>query len=156
MTEFNDSIDHNQIFCSNTIEAGLPIRIKAAGISMWPLITKGMKAEISSLSLPFPKKSDLLLIRLDDLLVVHRCWGTINKNGIPLVLTKGDSNLVFDPPIPLDRVVGQVTVLHHPVKGSKNPNRGLLRLYGKLLCSSKLLAGIWARACRLTLKFSGN
>lgn len=147
-------MDYTEIFCDNVIKAGKPICITAAGTSMWPLISEGMKAEIVPVASNLPGKGSLLLVDCNNKLVVHRYWGLADINGVTMVLTKGDTNLGFDQPIPVAKVLGQVILLKSDTEGGPvlDPNKGMLQLYGKVICSSQMLARIWARICRIVLR----
>lgn len=143
---------HFQIFCDDLVDSGRNIWLTATGVSMWPLITEGMKAEIAPVGSALPKKGDLLLIKRNNGLVVHRYWGTTYREGVPLVLTKGDTNIAFDPPIPLTMVRGQLLLLKNSAGACRNLTRGWLCILGRILVSSYPLAYVWARLCRLILK----
>ncbi len=149
-------MNYSQAFCEYTLKAGNTVCLTAAGFSMWPAITEGMQAEISPLNATLPEKGSLLLINRENGLMIHRCWGVSFKNGIPLVLTKGDANIAFDPPVPLDLILGQVVLLRDNKNKSKNPNLGRHRLYSRVICASACLAGYWARCCRLVLRLLGR
>ena len=140
--------------CDNAINTGKSVCLTATGKSMWPIIKEGMKAVISPLEFGLPPKGSLLLIQRADGLMVHRFWGVIYQEGVPLVLTKGDTNLAFDPPIPVSMVLGQVSLLRSILGDCRDPNRGFLFLLGRILCTSNFLAGIWARFCRILLKIN--
>lgn len=145
-------MNYQQLFCDNVIKEGSSGYLTASGYSMWPVIPDGTRAEISPLGSSFPKKGDLLLINRDGRLTVHRCWKIVCHNGNPLVITKGDTNLGFDPPTPLNQVLGRVVKLRFRVFGDMNPNRGLLKLYSEVICLGEPLARYWARICRFLLR----
>jgi hypothetical protein len=144
-------VNYASILCDKAIKTGKPICLIASGRSMWPIITEGMRAVISPLQAGLPAKGSLLLIRRADGLIVHRYWGIIYKEGIPLVLTKGDTNLAFDPPVPVSMVLGQVSQLRNSLGECRDLKRGWVCLLGRILCSSYFLASIWARFCRMLL-----
>lgn len=145
-------MDYSFALCANVLNSGSVLNLTAKGFSMWPVIVQGMKAQISPLGPSFPQKGSLLLVNLDGRLVVHRCWGVTDKEGILMVITKGDANIGFDAPITIDMILGKVTLLWDDSAGSRDPNRGFLRIYGQVLCASKFLAGVWARICRIVLR----
>ena len=145
-------MDYSQIFCEDVIKTGNTAFLTASGISMWPVIIHGMKAEIVSLDAELPKKGDLILVKGSNGLMVHRYWGICYEKSVPLILTKGDTNICFDLPVTRDMVVGQVVMLTHDTYGKRNPNRGLWWLLGRLLCSSPFIARVWAKLCRVVLR----
>ncbi len=140
-----------ELFCDNTLKTGQSVWLTATGTSMWPLITAGMKAEIKPLKSRLPQKGDLLLIRKEQGLVIHRCWEVREQEGFIEVLTKGDANLAFDQPVPLEMILGKASLLKHVIRGSWNLNNHFWQVYGRLLCSSTFLAKFWARLCRFGL-----
>lgn len=141
-------MDFYRVFCDNTLTAGKPVCLTASGTSMWPLIRAGMKAQISPLEPGLPEIGALLLVRLESGLMVHRCWGVVDVEGTTFIKTKGDANLGFDRPVPIETILGRVSLLITDTGSCFDPGRGLLKLYGKLLCSSSSGAWYWARACR--------
>lgn len=145
-------MDYKTILWENTVGTGRPLCLTAVGRSMWPVITEGTKAIIMPLQSDLPQKGSLLLIERADGLIVHRYWGMTYKEGVPLVLTKGDTNLAFDPPVPISMILGHVTLLKKNTGECRDPNHGLLYLAGRFICSSYKVAGIWARLCRLKMR----
>lgn len=149
-------MDYRHILCDTALNSGNTICLTAQGLSMWPVITQGMRAEIAPPEAKLPEKGTLLLTQGEGGLIVHRCWGVTSRDGNVLVLTKGDTNYCFDAPVTTDRVLGKVTLLRGPRGVVRDPNQGLLKVYGKMLCMSVLAARIWARACRVILSIRGN
>ncbi len=147
-------VNYAGIFCDNTIRNGKSACLIAVGTSMWPIITKGMKAVISPLESGLPPRGSLVLIEHVSGLMVHRYWGLTYREGVPLVLTKGDTNLAFDPLVPISMVLGQVSLLKNNTGDYRDPNHGWLCLLGRIICSSYSAARVWARLCRLLLKIN--
>lgn len=145
-------MNYTTVLCNHTVRAGKTVCLAAVGTSMWPIITEGMRAVILPLKSGLPPKGSLLLIKRANGLIVHRYWGLIYKEGVPLVLTKGDTNLVFDPPVPVSMVLGHVSLLKINTGYCRNPNCGWLSLFGRILCSSYHAARVWARLCRLMIR----
>jgi len=135
------------VLCDNTIRNGKTVCLTAVGESMWPV-----KAVISPLQSELPKKGSLLLIERANGLVVHRYWGVTDQEGVPLLLTKGDTNLAFDPPVSISGVLGQVSLLKKNTGDCRDPNHGWLYLVGRFICSSYNVAGFWARSCRVMIR----
>lgn len=148
--------NYASIFCINTIKSGQPVCLRAAGWSMWPLITPGMRAVILPLPSCWPEKGSLLLIKRATGLVVHRYWGVIYLEGNPYILAKGDTNLAFDPPVPASVVLGYVSQLITESGDYIDPNRDWPYRFGYSLCSYKILARFWARCCRFLMKLQGK
>ncbi len=149
-------MENSILLCKTTLQAGQNLCLTAAGFSMWPVITRDMKAEISPLTDDLPEKGSLLLVEGANGLVVHRLWGLTCNNGVIMVLTKGDTNIGFDEPVKVTSVLGKVSRLKDSSGGIRYPDRGFLWLYGKVLCTSKLAARIWAKLCRAILRLNGE
>lgn len=145
-------MNYMTVLFDNTIRTGHAVSLTAVGRSMWPIITEGMRAVISPLKSGLPPKGALIMIIRANGLMVHRYWGMTYKEGIPMVLTKGDTNLAFDPPVPVSMVLGQVSLLKKTTGDCRDPNRGWLCLSGRIICSSYTVAGGWARLCRLIMR----
>jgi hypothetical protein len=145
-------MNYASVFCENTINTGEAVCLTAVGASMWPIITNGMRAVISPLKSGLPPEGSLVLIKRGNAIVVHRYWGLTYSAGVPLVLTKGDTNLAFDPPVPVTMVLGQVSLLQKKTGDSRDPNRGWLYLVGRIVCSSYKVGRVWARVCRLLMR----
>ena len=149
-------MDYSLILCDTALNSGNTICLTADGLSMWPVITGGMKAEIAPLASGAPEKGSLILTSKDGGLVVHRCWGVTCQDGVTLVVTKGDTNLGFDAPVTIDKVLGKVVCLRNRHDAVRDPNRGFLRFFGLVICASGLTARIWARICRVLLRLMGR
>jgi len=145
-------LEYSQIFCEDVIKSGKNAFMTASGVSMWPAIIAGMKAEIAPLDAELPPKGAMILVKGGNGLMVHRYWGVQYEKSVPLILTKGDTNICFDPPVTRELVLGQVVMLKHDTYGIRNPNRGFWLLFGRLLCSSLSAARVWAKLCRVVLR----
>lgn len=144
-------MDYAQIYCENVVHAGQTFSITVAGFSMWPAISPGMKVKIVPLKSTWPEKGSIILFKREDGLTLHRCWGVTCVEGRTMMLTKGDNNVYFDPPVSSETIIGQVSSLKRDYGRYHDPNRGWLHLYGQILCSSFILANIWAKVCRIVL-----
>lgn len=145
-------MNYASILCDNAMKEGKSVCLTATGTSMWPLISEGMRAVISPLQSGLPSKGSLLLIKRANGLMVHRFWGVVYKDGIPMVVTKGDTNLYFDSPVPVSMVLGQVSLLRDGLGECRDLNRGWLYILGRIICFSNISACVWARFCRLLLR----
>lgn len=145
-------MNYTTILCDNAIKTGTSVCLTATGRSMWPVLTEGTRAVVSPLESDLPAIGSLLLVKRAHGLMVHRCWGVTYNEGVPLVLTKGDNNLVFDPVVPISMVLGYVSLLKNNTGDCRDPNRGWLYLFGRIICSSYNVARVWARLCRLMMR----
>jgi signal peptidase I len=88
---------------------GKTIRIKAHGYSMYPVIKPGSLILIEPLrqkGKPLP--GEIVAIKREKGIVVHRVMKTIIKNGITYYITRGDSNANKDNPVTIEKIVGRV------------------------------------------------
>jgi signal peptidase I len=88
---------------------GKTIRIKAHGYSMYPCIKPGSLLLIEPLNIKgFPRPGEIIAIKRENGLVVHRLSRLIIKNGINFYIARGDSNAYPDNPVKIDKIAGRV------------------------------------------------
>jgi signal peptidase I len=88
---------------------GKTIRIKAHGYSMYPCIKPGSLILIEPLNIKgMPRSGEIIAIRRESGLIVHRLSKIINKNGVKWYIARGDSNAYADNPIKLDKIAGRI------------------------------------------------
>jgi signal peptidase I len=88
---------------------GKTIRIKAHGYSMYPCIKPGSLLLIEPLNIKgFPRPGEIIAIKRENGLVVHRLSRIIIKNGINFYIARGDSNAYPDNPVKIDKIAGRV------------------------------------------------
>lgn len=88
---------------------GKTIRIKAHGYSMYPCIKPGSIILIEPLMLKGnPVPGEIIAIRRQSGLVVHRLTKIIRKNGIENFIARGDSNARSDNPVTLGVIAGRI------------------------------------------------
>lgn len=93
----------------NLLSEGKTIRIKAHGYSMYPCIRPGSVLLIEPLKLKgLPKPGEVVAIRRENGLVVHRVTKIIKKNGTDLYVARGDSNARADNPVKLSMIPGRI------------------------------------------------
>jgi signal peptidase I len=91
------------------LSEGKTIRIKAHGYSMYPCIKPGSLVLIEPLSVKgFPVMGEIIAIKREEGLVVHRLAKIINKSGIIWYIGRGDSNAYPDNPIKIDKIAGRI------------------------------------------------
>jgi len=92
------------------LSEGKTIRIKAHGYSMYPCIKPGSLLLIEPISIKgFPKPGEIIAVRREAGLIVHRLIKINVKNGIRYYIARGDSNAYGDNPIKIDKIVGRIT-----------------------------------------------
>jgi signal peptidase I len=109
------------------LSEGKTIRIKAHGYSMYPSIKPGSLILIEPINLQgLPKPGEIIAIRRENGLVVHRLVRTVIKNGATRYIARGDSNAYADNPVEIGeiagRVVGAETSGENPVKADISRN----------------------------------
>jgi signal peptidase I len=88
---------------------GKTIRIKAHGYSMYPCIKPGSLLLIEPLSLKgLPRLGEILAIKRENGLVVHRLSKIITQNGSTCYIARGDSNANADKPVKINMIVGRI------------------------------------------------
>lgn len=92
------------------LSEGKTIRIKAHGYSMYPCIKPGSLLLIEPISIKgFPKPGEIIAVRREAGLIVHRLIKINVKNGIRYYIARGDSNAYGDNPVKIDKIVGRIT-----------------------------------------------
>ena len=91
------------------LSEGKTIRIKANGYSMYPCIKPGSLILIEPLKIKgFPLPGEIIALRRESGLIVHRLSKTINKNGIVWYIARGDSNAYADNPVKIEKIAGRI------------------------------------------------
>jgi signal peptidase I len=91
------------------LSEGKTIRIKAHGYSMYPCIKPGSLILIEPLNIKgTPRPGEIIAIRRESGLIVHRLSKIISKNGVILFIARGDSNAYADNPVKIDRIAGRI------------------------------------------------
>ena len=88
---------------------GKTIRIKAHGYSMFPCIKPGSLILIEPLNIKgLPHPGEIIAIKRENGLIVHRLSRIINKNGVTFYTARGDSNAYTDNPVKIDKIAGRI------------------------------------------------
>ena len=91
------------------LSEGKTIRIKAHGYSMYPCIKPGSLILIEPLNIKgMPHPGEIIAVKREAGLIVHRLSGIINQNGVTLYIARGDSNAYPDKPVKIDKIAGRV------------------------------------------------
>ena len=91
------------------LSEGKTIRIKAHGYSMYPRIKPGSLILIEPINIKgFPRPGEIIAIRRETGLIVHRLSKTINKNGVTFYIARGDSNAYADNPVKIEKIAGRI------------------------------------------------
>lgn len=91
------------------LSEGKTIRIKAHGFSMYPCIKPGSLILIEPLQLKgAPLPGEIIAIRRENGLVVHRLVKIVIKNGVTSFIARGDSNAYADNPVKIDKIAGRI------------------------------------------------
>jgi signal peptidase I len=92
------------------LSEGKTIRIKAHGYSMYPCIKPGSLILIEPICVKgFPKPGEIIAVKRESGLIVHRLIKINVKNGIRYYIARGDSNAYGDNPVKIDKIVGRIT-----------------------------------------------
>lgn len=91
------------------LSEGKTIRIKAHGYSMYPCIKPGSLLLIEPINLKgFPRQGEIVAIRRENGLIVHRISQILRKNNITFYIARGDSNAFSDNPVKIDKIAGRI------------------------------------------------
>jgi len=91
------------------LSEGKTIRIKAHGYSMYPSIKPGSLILIEPLNIKgMPRPGEVIAVKREAGLIVHRLSGIIKQNGVTLYIGRGDSNAYPDKPVKIDKIAGRV------------------------------------------------
>jgi signal peptidase I len=91
------------------LSEGKTIRIKAHGYSMYPCIKPGSLLVIEPVHLKgMPVPGEIIAIRRENGLIVHRLTKTIKQNGTVSYIARGDSNAYADDPVKADKIAGRI------------------------------------------------
>lgn len=91
------------------LSEGKTIRIKAHGYSMYPRIRPGAVILIEPLKLKGnPVPGEIIAIRRESGLIVHRLIKIIRKEGFDYYIARGDSNARTDDPVKIDKIAGRI------------------------------------------------
>jgi signal peptidase I len=91
------------------LSEGKTIRIKAHGYSMYPCIKPGSLILIEPLNIKgLPHPGEIIAIRRESGLIVHRLTKIINKNSVPFYIARGDSNAYADNPVKIEKIAGRI------------------------------------------------
>ncbi len=92
------------------LSEGKSIRIKAHGYSMYPCIKPGSLILIEPISVKgFPLPGEIIAIKREAGLIVHRLTKIKIQNGIRYYIARGDSNAYADNPVKIDKIAGRIT-----------------------------------------------
>jgi len=91
------------------LSEGKTIRIKAHGYSMYPCIKPGSLILIEPLNVRgLPREGEIIAIKRENGLIVHRLFKIINKSGSVSYIARGDSNAYTDNPLKIDKIAGRI------------------------------------------------
>jgi signal peptidase I len=94
----------------NLLSEGKSIRIKAHGYSMYPAIKPGSMILIEPIHVKgAPRPGEIIAIKREAGLVVHRLVRTEARSGVTWYIARGDSNAWADNPVTIDMIAGRIT-----------------------------------------------
>jgi signal peptidase I len=92
------------------LSEGKTIRIKAHGYSMYPAIKPGSLILIEPINIKGPPKpGEIIAMRRESGLIVHRLVRIVEKNGMKYYVARGDSNAYSDNPVSISSIAGRIT-----------------------------------------------
>ena len=110
-----------------------PFRLQVSGSSMSPSICDGDYVTVEPTVSQKIRLGDIILLAsISNTALVHRVTKIEERNGVSVLITRGDAANGQDVPIPLSHVLGRVTLIERKDKlvNLNNPfNRLLSRFY---------------------------
>ena len=91
------------------LSEGKTIKVRADGYSMYPAIKPGSQLLIEPISVKGnPVPGEIIAIKREQGLVVHRLVRVVSKGGITSYIARGDSNALEDAPVMIGRIAGRI------------------------------------------------
>jgi signal peptidase I len=113
-----------------------PFRLQVSGSSMSPSICDGDYVTVEPTASQKIRVGDIILLAsISNTALVHRVTKIEERNGVSVLITRGDAANGQDVPIPLSHVLGRVSLIERKDKlvNLNNPfNRLLSRFYNFL------------------------
>jgi signal peptidase I len=110
-----------------------PFRMQISGNSMSPSICDGDYVTVDPITPQKIRTGDIILLStISNTALVHRITKIEERNGVSILITRGDASNCQDVPIPVSHVLGRVTLIERKDKmvNLNNPlNRLLARFY---------------------------
>lgn len=104
-----------------------PVEVRVQGDCMKPFFADGDRVQVSAARVYWP--GDVLVFRAPDgRLLAHRLLGYRPWKGSLALVTRGDSCVVHDSPVPRTAVLGRIDVARPSLRGRAAAVLGLLRL----------------------------
>jgi signal peptidase I len=111
------------------LSEGKTIRIKAHGYSMYPCIKPGSMILIEPINIKgLPRPGEIIAIKREAGLIVHRLSKTITRDGVTSYIARGDSNAYADNPVKINKIAGRIVGAETT---GENPVRADIRINTK-------------------------
>jgi len=109
-----------------------PFRLQVSGNSMSPSICDGDYVTVEPITSQKIRAGDIILLAsISNTALVHRVAKIEERNGVSVVITRGDAAHCQDVPIPFSHVLGRVSLIEKKDK-LVNLNNPLNRLLSRL------------------------
>lgn len=138
-------------WCKDELRQGRDVRIKAFGMSMYPVIKSGQEIQISFIDMQSVVSGMLIAFQRQNHVVVHRVIDTdfIEKGQI---YCQGDANFYQDEPISAHNFIGSVALLN----GASGQKKKSHRLFKMLIYSFRLVVRVLSKAKQFANSFQPN
>lgn len=109
MNNWQNNLSIVKDFGLTLLAEGKTIRIKAHGYSMYPCIKPGSMILIEPINMKgMPRQGEIIAIKRENGLIVHRLSKLLTKNGITYYVARGDSNAYADNPVKIEKIAGRI------------------------------------------------
>ncbi|MEY5000093.1 MAG: hypothetical protein RLZZ211_129 [Bacteroidota bacterium] len=138
-------------WCKDELRQGRDVRIKAFGMSMYPVIKSGQEIQISFIDMQSVVSGMLIAFQRQNHVVVHRVIDTdfIEKGQI---YCQGDANFYQDEPISAHNFIGSVALLN----GASSQKKKSHRLFKMLIYSFRLMVRVLSKSKQFANSFQPN
>lgn len=126
-------------WCKDELRQGRDVRIKAFGMSMYPVIKSGQEIQISFIDMQSVVSGMLIAFQRQNHVVVHRVIDTdfIEKGQI---YCQGDANFYQDEPISANNFLGFVSLLNGASSQKKKSHKFYKMFVYKLRLADRMLS----------------
>ncbi|MGA9347302.1 MAG: S24/S26 family peptidase [Anaerolineae bacterium] len=147
------STDFSQL-SEQILRSGHRLRFQARGKSMRPCIEDGDIIEVEPVGLSAVRLGDVVFFHIDEGVTrAHRVVRRLDRDGVLVLLTKGDSRLGFDDIVCAEHVLGRVVAVEREGRRIKLDS-GLCRLAGFFFVTIAPF-GLWIHKIRIRANRAG-
>ncbi|GEM_PF-1436784 len=96
------------VLLKESLQKGNTISVKISGKSMEPFIPEGSSLTVKAVHIDTVKSGDIILFINKDMVIAHRLFKKIKKDGSVFLKVKADASAIFDSLVHPDNLIGKV------------------------------------------------